>query len=360
ASHVIDMGSGLSLGLQLDQPFGAAVSYNGNPAADMLAGTAADITTMSLNAIAKYQFTDRVSVFGGLRLQSAAGEVSLNGLGYAGSFAATATSISPALAPLITGAALENNAGVGPTSGTPGAASTALITALGGGAAGITSAATAVGTAQGIASGGGYKVDISDSWGVGYTLGAAYEIPSIAFRAAVTYNSAIEHKGDTTETVGGGPFGAPGQTTFETPSSVNIDFQTGIAEGTLLTASARFAEWGSFDVVPPNLGSDLADIGDSQRYTLGVGRALNDQWAVSATLSHEPKGNNSNVSPLAPSNGLTGLTLGARYQNDGMTVSGGVNYTKVGDANAAIGGSGVATFTGNSVIGVGMQVKFEF
>ncbi len=360
ASQVIDFGSGLSLGLQFDQPFGAAVSYNGNPTVDFLAGTSADITSTSLNAIAKYQLNERVSVFGGLRLQNAQGAVSLNGLGYAGSFAATATGNPSTLAPLITGAAAESNLGFGPTSATPGPASTALITSLGGGAAGTTAAATAVGTAQVIAGGGGYKVDIEDSWGIGYSLGAAYEIPAIALRAAITYNSAVKHSGDTTETVGGGPFGPAGTTTFETPASVNVDLQTGIAEGTLLTASARFAEWGSFDVVPPNLGADLADIGDSERYTLGVARLINDKLAVSATLSHEPKGDSNNVSPLAPSNGLTGITLGARYQEDGMTVSGGINYTKVGDANAAVGGAGVATFTDNSVIGVGLQVKFEF
>ncbi len=88
---------------------------------------------------------------------------------------------------------------------------------------------------RGLAYGGfnGYSVDLGTNTAVGYQIGAAYEIPDIHLRIALSYNSAISHNFGTLETISGSPVGvAP--TKVQTPQSVNIDFQSGVAKDTLV------------------------------------------------------------------------------------------------------------------------------
>lgn len=94
-----------------------------------------------------------------------------------------------------------------------------------------------------------YRVSGDRDIGVGYVIGGAYERPDIALRVALTYNSGIKHDVQTSESFGGVPI--PGSNTeIETPQSVNLDFQTGIAQDTLLFGGIRWAEWSEFDITP--------------------------------------------------------------------------------------------------------------
>lgn len=71
----------LDLAVILDQPAGASVSYPaGTPYP--LQGSTAKIETQALTALLRYKFPSNVSVYGGLRAQSAEGRVSLPFLGY--------------------------------------------------------------------------------------------------------------------------------------------------------------------------------------------------------------------------------------------------------------------------------------
>ena len=359
----------------LDQPFGALIEYDTPSGDSNLGGTFADISSTSLTALARYEISDRFSVFGGLRGQQAGGDVGLGGLAYGQGFAATqaaenlvaaltaqadnnataaAILAAPGLSTLLAGVATGNNLAVAGLGG-----ETAINTALGGlTTVADTQSAVLAGIGAFTSTGGaGYAASIEDSLGLGYVLGAAYEIPDIALRLAVTYNSEISHEGDTVEV---GAASGTGVTAIATPQSVNIDFQTGIAADTLLTAGLRWAEWGSFDVIPLNLGSDLADLDDSVRYTLGVARRFNEQLAGSISLSFEEDNGSATVSPLGPNEGVLGLTVGMRYETEGTTISGGINYTKLGDAFAGVGGQPVALFEGNSAVGIGFQIATEF
>lgn len=47
----------------------------------------------------------------------------------------------------------------------------------------------------------GYSADVKQDYGFGYVLGAAFEKPDIALRAALTYRSEIEHQTETLETI---------------------------------------------------------------------------------------------------------------------------------------------------------------
>lgn len=123
----------------------------------------------------------------------------------------------------------------------------------------------------------GYRVSGDRDIGVGYVIGGAYERPDIALRVALTYNSGIKHDVQTSESFGGVPI--PGSNTeIETPQSVNLDFQTGIAQDTLLFGGIRWAEWSEFDITPIGYqgatgGASLVSYdNDVFTYTLGVGR----------------------------------------------------------------------------------------
>ncbi|MEL7183073.1 MAG: outer membrane protein transport protein, partial [Pseudomonadota bacterium] len=210
----------------------------------------------------------------------------------------------------------------------------------------------------------GYDVEIEQSWGAGLTLGAAYEIPDILFRLAITYHSEVTHEGTATERFGFNAAGAgtplPGTLSFQSPQSINIDFQTGVNPKTLVLASMRWTDWDDFDVIPTRLNADLANIDDSYRWSLGVARRFTPELVGLATLTYEKDGGGATLSPLGPNDGQIGLTVGARYTSGNLNVSGGLNYTKLGSAFAGVGGQPVALFDDSSAVGVGLRVNYKF
>jgi long-chain fatty acid transport protein len=207
----------------------------------------------------------------------------------------------------------------------------------------------------------GYSVDFEKKWGLGYVVGVAYERPEIALRVALTYNSAIKYDLTTTQNF------VPGTSTVstKTPQSVNLDFQTGIAAGTLLFGQIRWADWSEFKLAPSALrGLSLVNLDDTTTYTIGVGRKFNDSWSGAVSVVYEKEGNPF-VSPLAPTTGRLGLTLAGIYSRDNMKITTGINYTKVGDATPFTGAARNATsrranFTGNKAVGVGIKVAYSF
>lgn len=213
---------------------------------------------------------------------------------------------------------------------------------------------TLAGAAYSRLPGGRYAASFDKDWGTGFLLGAAYEIPDIALRVAVTYFSEVKHSFDTREN----GF-ATGETDVKTPQAVNLDFQTGVAKDTLVFGSIRWVDWKVFQITPPVLGVSLTDLENTTTYTLGVGRKFNDNWSGSIFATYEPKGNQ-NVSPLAPMTGQLGLGVGAVYTQDNMKVTFGARYVKLGDANAAPSNVPVARMADNKAVAFGIKVGFSF
>lgn len=210
----------------------------------------------------------------------------------------------------------------------------------------------------------GYSVDLASDTAFGYVVGAAYEIPDIALRVALTYSSAITHEFDTVEMIGAATVGTS-PTEVTTPQSINLDFQTGVAEGTLVFGSIRWVEWSGFRLDPAFFvgaaGGGLIDLDNSTTYTLGIGRRINDTWSGAFSVSYEAEGDPL-VSPLAPTNGRLGATLAAIYTNGDMKISTGINYTSVGDSTPETGTPDMARaiFAGNSAFGIGVKVGYSF
>ena len=147
------------------------------------------------------------------------------------------------------------------------------------------------------------------------------------------------------------------------PETIRLNFQTGIAKDTLLFGSIEHAKWGDAQIDVAT-GSDATAIAtefdNTTSYSIGIGRKLNEQWSISATYSKEPGTSSTSESLFTVSNGSEGVTLGARYTQGNMVVSGGVNYTRVGDVTVESDGTTLATYKGNTVTGIGVKVGFTF
>jgi long-chain fatty acid transport protein len=199
---------------------------------------------------------------------------------------------------------------------------------------------------------GGYTVETDTQTNLGYMVGAAYQIPDIAFRVALTYYSAIEHEMNTTE------FGVlETQTDIETPQAVNLEFQTGVAEDTLVFGSIRWVDWSEFVIQPPNY--PLVTLVDYEEdwvtYTLGVGRKFSETWSGFAQVSHEPA-TNTVLTTLGPVDGRTSLGLGGTWTQGSVSVTGGINYSWLGEADNLLG----TEYSDGSAVGLGVRVAYRF
>lgn len=286
-----DVTDKIAVALIYDKPFGADIEYGS--ASPVLGGTMAQADVTALTLLAKYQFTERLSAFGGVRFQQADGEITLSGLAY--------STLS------------------------------------------------------------GYNVELNDGSGTGYVLGGAYEIPEIALRVALTYNSAIEHEFDTVEY---NPMIGSGLTSTlksKTPESWNLEFQTGVAADTLLFGSVRYAKHSQFKV-DPTYGPDLVDLDDTTTYRIGVGRRFNPKLSGSISVAYEAAGDKL-VSPLAPSTGSTSVSLGLAYKvTEQLEISGGISKIWLGDADPETGTPDVARayFTDNDATAIGLKIAYTF
>ena len=204
---------------------------------------------------------------------------------------------------------------------------------------------------------------------VGYVLGAAYEIPAIALRAALTYSSQTEFALD------GSGFSVLGAmtTTLDAvmPQSVNLDFQTGVAADTLAFVNIRWADWSEAHLTDRNVLATFApqllggntDQGvledfnntDVYTYTVGVGRKFSDQFSGLLAVSYE-QSTGEEASNLSPTDGYISYQIGGAYtMGNGMKLSGGIRYVDLGDADTDF-----ASFTGNSATAIGLKLAYNY
>ncbi len=133
----------------------------------------------------------------------------------------------------------------------------------------------------------GYTIDTDSDWGFGYLIGGAYQLPEMALRVSLTYYSKIEHEFDSREF---SQFDT--RTNIETPQAVNLEFQSGVAENTLVFGSIRWVDWSDFSIVPPSYqqatGRPLVDYeSDWWTYTLGAGYRFNEAFSGSVSVAYE-------------------------------------------------------------------------
>jgi long-subunit fatty acid transport protein len=266
------------------------------PESAVLGGTLADAESYGITTLVRYQATDRISVYGGPRFVRAKGQINLGGNAY-----------------FLDGYELD-----------------------------------------------GYESNFASDTGTGYVIGAAYEIPDIAFRAALTYHSEIDLSFDTTETFPGVPV-PTGTTNTTLPQSIKLAVQSGIATDTLVFGSVRWVDHDVFMVIPPVFPENLASLDSSITYELGIGRRFSERFSARASVIYEDVLADDLVSPLTPTSGFTALSIGGQYQlTEAVDISGGIRYTWLKDATAEVSDSVVGEFRNNDVVSFGLKLGVRF
>lgn len=205
-----------------------------------------------------------------------------------------------------------------------------------------------------------YAVESDTNFQLGYLVGAAYERPDIALRVSLTYHSETTHDLELTETSALG--GGVATQDVIMPQALNLEFQSGIAEDTLVFGSVRWVEWSETVVNPPvyqmlpGITRPLVFYEDDRiTYTLGLGRRLNDTWSVLGSVAYE-ENTGSVTGNLGPVDGFTSLSLGAVYRKDNMRITSGIRYIDIGDATTF----STAQFEDNDGIAVGVRIGWTF
>lgn len=197
-----------------------------------------------------------------------------------------------------------------------------------------------------------YTLDTSNETDWSYLVGASYEIPDIALRASLTYNSKTTIDFDTTESTAGNQ-----EMQVVMPESINFDFQTGIAADTLLMASARYVKWTQTVIDPVGYAELVSYDEDTISYSVGVGRRFSDKLSASVSYGFE-KSYGDPVGNLGPTDGYKSISVGAKYNvSDATAISGGVRYVWIGDATTSTIGS---EFEDNKAIGLGIKLSHSF
>lgn len=286
----------ISLAFVIDEPVGASVDYRTPPAAlggAFFGGSNAEVSSVAFTALAKYKATERFSIYGGLRYVGLSGNI---------------TVISPATL----GSAV-------PAPNSP------------------------------------YTLNVSKDFQVGYLLGAAYEIPDIALRVALTYESKTEH--DFKDNTGAG-------FKVELPQAFTLHAQSGIAKDTLLFGSVKWREWSKFAVQPGDFFSVATGVpvnvpiasgpSDIWTYELGIGRRFTENWSGALILGYE-KDEGDVVGNLSGKDGYFSYGLAATYETEAWEITAGIKYFEIGDAN-----SNVTAFSNSDAIAIGTKVAFRF
>ena len=187
----------------------------------------------------------------------------------------------------------------------------------------------------------------------GMLYGMVYERPEIALRLEIVRSNKIDMAPTGGATVASATMSAPQTTT--------VNFQTGIAKGTLLMASAHQAKWSSsqINVVGAGAPSVASDFQNTTSYSVGLGRQLTEATSVSLSYAWEQGAGATSTSGFTMSNGSKTLSAGIRHKVGALTISGGVGYTKVGDVAVSVGPY-TSNYTSNYVTSVGLKVGYSF
>jgi long-subunit fatty acid transport protein len=145
----------------------------------------------------------------------------------------------------------------------------------------------------------------------------------------------------------------------DTPSSFNLNFQTGIAANTLLFGSVRSVQWTQTDVKPnvfaTNAQRSLKKFtSDVVTYNLGVARKVTDQWLGFVTYGTEAS-EGGTAGPLGPTDGFSKMGLGVTYSGEQADIT--VAMQKVNNGDTSMDG---ATMSGNTTLVTAVKVAYKF
>lgn len=191
----------------------------------------------------------------------------------------------------------------------------------------------------------------------------AYEDKALALRVELLYQASSDVSMDSNCGMAPAPCSA-NKSTGGMPDYLTLNFQSGIAEDTLLFGSIHNAKWSNSqlsvrDTEQSSQVGPTSSFKDSTEYSVGLGRKINDSFSVSASYNWEPKGSSTTKSIFTVSNGYRGVSLGARYTLEDLEFSLGYNHTKLGDMLFK-GAASDNLMSNNSVNTIGGRIKVKF
>ena len=184
---------------------------------------------------------------------------------------------------------------------------------------------------------------------------------------ALTYHSKIKYDLDTDGVHRSRPATQDTETDVDTPQSVTLDFQTGVAPKTLVFGYDPLGRLvGVLDQPAALRGrrprrcsasrAPLVDYADDWwTYNLGVGRQLTDALAGSFSLTYEPDVGGEMTS-LGPYDGRTTGTAALTYEVGQFDITGGLTYGVLGDTENLL----QTDYNDGSVWGAGLRVGYTF
>ena len=208
-------------------------------------------------------------------------------------------------------------------------------------------------------------------------VGAAYENKEIALRVELL----VQAETDMALTAGSSVAAAVptvniANSKMVIPQTMTLNFQSGIAEDTLLFGSIHKADWDTAQITIPGtnvgvnpvtgaLDTTVLPVSSAfttkTAYSVGVGRKINESFSALGSYSTEAGGGALSADAFTLTDGSQTLGFGVRYTKDNITVTGGYSYTKVGDVTVGVTATGQsATYANNSVTGLGLKIGFAF
>lgn len=262
-------------------------------------GAGASINTNALASTVKYQFNENWSAFGGLQIARTKADIQLN---------STMTTGDPA------------------------------------------------------ATGMDLNIDISEETDSGYIAGFSYEIPAIALRTSLTYQSEIQHNATVTESgplvsamSGGASDSSQSTSVIALPSGVTLDFITGINDTTLLTLAVQWREWTQHSLSSEIAGEVASFPRNSMTYRFGFANQTTEEILTFVQAFYEePVGGGTN--PLAAADGYKALAVGAAYDFGSTMVALAAEYGKTDDTEDEAG----TRFHDNTVLGINLVVEYAY
>ena len=184
--------------------------------------------------------------------------------------------------------------------------------------------------------------------GIGYVAGVSYEMPEIALKVLLSLAPGIDIVVPTT-VVGSG--------TVSQPSITTLEFETGIANNTLMFGSIHQGEHASAQVKLNGIGA-ISSFTDGEKYNIGVGRKFSEKLSGSFSYTTEEGSSATGTSLLSPTNGTDTYSIGVNYVTESVDVAFGYAMSSFGD-KAVTTAYGTGNFTNNDATTTGLRVKFK-
>jgi long-subunit fatty acid transport protein len=99
---------------------------------------------------------------------------------------------------------------------------------------------------------------------------------------------------------------------------------------------------------------------DTTTYTLGLGQRLAANWSGFVAVAYDKRSDKAALSPLRPTDGRLGYTVGVSYQQGQFKLTPWLSYQRLGSVDISSGGTTLAAFDAESATAFGIRLGYQF